>query len=182
MEEIIKALIAVLTVMLAVGTPVVAYILRRLTCLEGEQEKRFKNEISTARVGKAAAEKERDEYRQKFEELQPLADKVPGLEEQVVTLCKQLKELQERVDAAEQRENEKQNEIERLTKDKKDLEKQNGDLFEANKVLQGERKVYREALTLLGLKIAEFDRNGTEPGEHEPPALETTEEKTNKEG
>ena len=55
-----------------------------------------------------------------------------------------------------------QQELEAVKQERARLEKQNGDLFEANKALKIENNTYRQAIALLGIKLAD-DRETTEP-------------------
>jgi chromosome segregation ATPase len=86
---------------------------------------------------------------------------------QLNTLCVQIEELQKRLDAAEKRAENKQAENEQLTAHIKTIEKQNADLFDANKTLTIERNTYKSALILVGTKLAEAEHVPSETAEHE---------------
>jgi peptidoglycan hydrolase CwlO-like protein len=91
--------------------------------------------------------------------------KINELKAQIGTLLKQMATMQESLETVqEQLENERR-ENERLIAENKRLEKLNGDLFETSKGLQIENKTFREAVALLGLKLAD--------DEPEPPGPKT---------
>lgn len=168
--------------MISLVTGVGWYLLRRLKALERAQEKQNKDDLALAQNQKEAAERERDELRQKIEVLQPLADEVPGLKRQIATMCTQIEDLQDRVTLAEQRDRDKQAEIDRLIRENTALEKQNTVLSTENNRLTIENGAYKQALALIGIERAEREsiEQKSDVDEPEPspePSEDTTEEK-----
>ena len=80
---------------------------------------------------------------------------IAELKTQIGTLLTQMATMQETVDSLQKKLDNERRENERLLAENKRLEKLNGDLFETSKGLQIENKTFREAVTLLGIKLSE---------------------------
>lgn len=107
-----------------------------------------------------------------------------GMHKQVDTLCTQIESLQLRVEASEKLAQDKQKVIDQQAQQIEHQEKQNTDLFEANKTLTIERNTYRSSLALVGSRLAELDAKESaekklknEEAAGEVPAPETQETK-----
>ena len=135
---------------------VVRWVVRRINTLQEAQDARHKADL-------AAANKARDAQ----------AEKVTALEKQMVTICRELEDVRERLEAAEKREQNKQAENDRLTKENKRIEQQNVDLFDANKTLMIENSALKNALALVGIERAERESLESKPAPVELGAGET---------
>ena len=124
------------------------YLLRRLKSLETDREGKRVADIKDKNAQIANLES-------RLTEAEEQADRVPGLEGKVTILINQMATMQDTVETLHGELDIERREKERLSAENKRLEKQNDDLFEANKLLKNDKKTMLEVVALLGLRLAE---------------------------
>ncbi len=96
MDDVLYILASAIATLVSVVAPTTVYILRRVRSLEAENTARYK-EDHAAKNAKIA------ELERRLADMEVQAGKVPALERQVDTLCKQLEALQMQLDETETR-------------------------------------------------------------------------------
>ena len=144
MEEAIIAAVVAVSSLLSVAAIGGRALFRRMNSLEEESEQY-----------QQAVVKERDELLKRVADLEEKAKRVPALERQLDTVCAQLTDVQSRLEKSEALSESKQQEIDRLEREKAQLTSELKAQLDENAGLRVQVSTYEKALALLGVERLE---------------------------